>query len=415
MKKKIKKILLLCTLLSFQAIIAKSQNANDIYIYNNYITFKSSGFTETSIKEYLKSNIKTIDLVEGIWSMNMTISINNKKASTQGSCKYALIRDKYDYSKFNMIIVDAATTTFSDMGCKEYDIIGVLSKTSYPNVFVQNDVDSKTEIRNSPKTYNVYLQENGLLSYSYDFYATTDFYFKVDAKDMKIYPTYSDYNEAKTVVIPNVETKKTPSTGTGFAIASNGFIVTCNHVIEGSSNIKVKGINGDFNKEYVASVIATDKNNDLAILKIKDASFSSFGTIPYTIKTSSSDVGSNIYIMGFPLTATMGDEVKLTNGIISAKSGYTGDITSYQISAAAQPGNSGGPLFDKNGYLIGVVNAKHVQAESATYAVKSSYLINLIESLTTKPLLPTLNSLMTKPLTEQVKLIKNFVFIIEVN
>lgn len=111
----------------------------------------------------------------------------------------------------------------------------------------------------------------------------------------------------------------------------------------------------------------------------------------------------------------MGDEIKLTNGIISSKTGFQGDVTSYQISAPVQPGNSGGPLFDSQGYLIGVINAKHVGAENASYAVKVSYLTNLIDLLDFPPTLQKVSSVSGKPLTQQVTIIKKFVYIIEVN
>jgi len=80
-----------------------------------------------------------------------------------------------------------------------------------------------------------------------------------------------------------------------------------------------------------------------------------------------------VFILGYPLRATMGDEIKVTNGIISSRSGFKGDITTYQISAAAQPGNSGGHLFNKDGNLVEIVSAKPLEAENATYAVKSKH------------------------------------------
>ena len=66
----------------------------------------------------------------------------------------------------------------------------------------------------------------------------------------------------------------------------------------------------------------------------------------------------------------MGDEVKLTNGIISSKTGFQGDVTTYQISVPLQAGNSGGPLFDSKGNVIGIVNAKHLGTENVSYVVK---------------------------------------------
>ena len=205
------------------------------------------------------------------------------------------------------------------------------------------------------------------------------------------------------------------SSGTGYAISSNGYIVTNHHVTEGATSIKIRGVNGDFSKTYTAKVIIEDKNNDLSIIKIDDPSFTSLGTIPYIMSNRASDVGSSVFVLGYPLRSTMGDEVKLTNGIISSKSGFQGDVTSYQITAPVQPGNSGGPLFDDKGSVIGIINAKHTGAENVSYAIKASYLMNLIDLMPTPPKLQTISSVSGKPLTEQVKILKKFTYIIEVN
>ena len=113
------------------------------------------------------------------------------------------------------------------------------------------------------------------------------------------------------------------------------------------------------------------------------------------------------------MTSTV--DSKLTNGIISSKSGFQGDVTSYQITAPIQPGNSGGPLFDSNGNLIGIVNAKHTGAENASYAIKATYLLSLFDLMPTAPKLQTISSVTGKSLTEQVKTLKKFTYIIEVN
>ncbi len=229
-----------------------------------------------------------------------------------------------------------------------------------------------------------------------------------------------DKNESFYVKLLPYESEKTnsksqPSSGTGFAICSNGLIVTNNHVIENAKTIKIRGVNGDFNRTYSAKTIITDNHNDLAIIMIDDYSFSSFGEIPFMMKTSKSDVGEDIFVLGYPLRASMGDEVKLTNGIISSNTGFQGDITSFQISAPIQPGNSGGPLFNSSGELIGIINAKHLGAENASYGVKVSYLQNLIDMLEHPIDLPKNNFLYGKKLSSQVSIIKKFVLIIEVD
>lgn len=202
------------------------------------------------------------------------------------------------------------------------------------------------------------------------------------------------------------------SSGTGFLISNNGYIATCYHVIEEATELSVKGINNDFSRKYKARIVATDKVNDLAILKI-DCNIEI--PISYSFKWDVSDVGQEVFTLGYPLKTTMGEEIKLTNGIISSKSGFQGDITTYQITVPVQPGNSGGPLFDKNGFVIGVINAKHTGAENAGYAVKSNVLKNLIQSSSQNITLPQSNQLYGKPLTSQVKLAKKDVLIIEVN
>jgi S1-C subfamily serine protease len=225
---------------------------------------------------------------------------------------------------------------------------------------------------------------------------------------LKLFPTADDN------LIQN-DKKYVQTSGTGFAISSNGFIATNYHVTNSASSIKVRGINGDFSKLYSAKIVAEDRNNDLSILQITDPSFSSLSTIPFTILNKSIDVGNSVFALGYPLKAVMGDEIKLTNGIISSKSGFQGDITSYQISVPLQPGNSGGPLFDSNGNLIGIVNAKLTIGENVSYAVKSSYLLNLIDIVQNSLPIQTINTLYGKTLPEQVKILNKFVYIIEVN
>lgn len=333
------------------------------------------GWNEYKLKEHWIKN--GIDELEGIYEISTA-------SSNQPRYKVALFKTVEGY---NLIYLSGATYT-NDWD--EGELKAILIPTATSNFF-------KTKWYMANKTVNDewYISfEQGIMKL-------------IDGGDnslyVKMYPTAND----------NLKPKGASGTGTGVAIASNGLIVTNYHVIAGASTIKVKGINGDFSKSYIAKVLTFDEKNDLAIIKIDDVSFSTLGTPPFCIKSVTSEVGSDIFVLGYPLTATMGDEIKLTNGIISAKSGFQGDITSYQMTAAIQPGNSGAPLFDKNGYLIGVVNSKHIGAESVGYAIKSSYLKNLIESLTPTPKLTTQNLLIGKPLTEQVKLIKKFVYIIE--
>ena len=96
--------------------------------------------------------------------------------------------------------------------------------------------------------------------------------------------------------------------------------------------------------------------------------------------------------------------------------GYDGDITKYQISAPIQGGNSGGPLFDDKGNLIGINAAKlNVKvADNVSYSIKTSYVLNLIDNLPKSIDLPSNNKLASLPLTEQIKEITKYVVLIKV-
>jgi len=227
---------------------------------------------------------------------------------------------------------------------------------------------------------------------------------------IKIYPTPEMY--AAEVQIKNTEQENTEWTGTGFAL-KDGYVVTNYHVVENANQIRIYGVNGNFTTDYKAELIAKDTHNDLAILYITDYRFNGFSTIPYSINTKNADVGEEIFVLGYPLTSTMGDEIKLSTGIISSRTGYQGDVSLYQISAPIQPGNSGGPLLDSKGNIIGIVSSKHIGTENVGYAIKASYLKNIIESSLVKDILPNTNSVSHISFTEKVKKVKNYVFYVK--
>ena len=228
----------------------------------------------------------------------------------------------------------------------------------------------------------------------YNFFTTYEF--------IKDYPSSSLYEKLT----------KVEWSGTGFAIA-DGYVVTNYHVTEGAKSILIRGINGDMNKSYKGYVVASDKEHDISVIKIIDAEFESFGKIPYDIGRTNVEVGDEIFVLGYPMTSSMGEEIKLTNGIVSSKSGYKGDESMYQISAAVQPGNSGGPLFDSNGTVVGVVCGKHSEAENANYAIKISHLYRLIATNDLGIKIADDNRVKNKKLSKKIDVIKDFVYIIE--
>lgn len=200
--------------------------------------------------------------------------------------------------------------------------------------------------------------------------------------------------------------------GSGFAIG-NGYIATNYHIANGAKRIMIVNNDEDATLRYNAQVVAYDDKNDLAILKIIDSKFEGIEDIPYAFNTSLADAGEDVFVLGYPMTSTMGEEIKLTTGVISSTKGYQDNKALYQISTPIQPGNSGGPLFDSNGDIIGVVCAKHKDAENAGYAVKMLYLDNLIKKYNLPIALSKDSDIHSKSLSKKVKKVKGFVFKIE--
>ena len=219
---------------------------------------------------------------------------------------------------------------------------------------------------------------------------------------IKTYPTYTDTNSAQA----------NAWSGSGIEI-EKGYIVTNYHVVDGANNIIVQRVVNDREQRFIAEVVATDKVNDLAIIKITDTQYYKYGQLPYSVKFPTSDVGESCYALGYPMISTMGTEIKLTTGVISSRSGFQGDVSTYQVSVPVQPGNSGGPLFNYKGELIGIINAKHKGAENVSYAIKTTYVRNLIESFTNDNLFNTNSTIRNYDLPNQVKSIKPFVYMIQ--
>lgn len=380
------KQILLATILALFSVATFGQKK----VANYYIV---KGYNEQTAKSYLDRY--DIDPIEGIWQSN-------------DGFKYAIEKDVENglrkEDKFRIIILSHNT---NNPFWKDTYVRGFVEKTAANGVY---NIDYYTAGKNYyNNNIDIEIQTCiGLLEASALFTFTKQDGDKIIL--IKLYPKTENDNSGTFS-----SSKNEKSTGTGFAISSNGYIVTNHHVIENAKSVEVKGVNGNFSKKLSAEVVVSDEKNDLAIIKINDPNFSSLGTIPYTFRQGIADVGESVFVLGYPMTSSMGEEIKLTNGIISSKTGYKGDISAYQVSVPVQPGNSGGPLFDKNGNILGVINAKHSLAENASYAIKVNYLKNLIELLPQSINQPTLNALNGKALTDQVKIASNYIYLIVVN
>ncbi|QNH62064.1 S1 family peptidase [Hymenobacter sediminicola] len=199
--------------------------------------------------------------------------------------------------------------------------------------------------------------------------------------------------------------------GTGFALTSDGYIVTSYHVIQGADSLLIEGRD---RQRYRAEPVFSDVAHDLAILRIKDRNFSGFGRLPYSFKRGTAELGEKIYTLGYPRE----DQV-YNDGSLSARTGFEGDSAFYQISIPVNPGNSGGPLLDDRGNLIGIISGRQMDVQSAAFATKSSYLMKLVDSLSSmnsvQPYnLPRTNQLAGSSRPQQIRKLQDYVFVVKV-
>lgn len=198
---------------------------------------------------------------------------------------------------------------------------------------------------------------------------------------------------------------------TGFMLTKDGYVVTNYHVVNGADSIHLQNTKG---QAYKAQIIYTDIQKDLAILYINDKNFESLKSVPYTFKKNKSDIGEDIFTLGFPR-----DEAVYGQGYLSSNTGYAGDTVAYQISIPVNPGNSGGPVLDNQGNIIGIISGKQKGIDGAGFAIKTKELIETLnripaESLKGNIILNNKNSLTNLSRTEQIKKIQDYVYIVKV-
>jgi S1-C subfamily serine protease len=145
--------------------------------------------------------------------------------------------------------------------------------------------------------------------------------------------------------------KSVGKSGTGFVISASGHILTNNHVVDGCTDIH-GNLNGQ--PDTTLRVLSSDAQNDLALLQGPTASFKDYAKI----RDRSVHSGDSVVAIGYPFHGLLTSDFTVTTGIVSSLSGIMNDTRYLQISAAVQPGNSGGPLFDTSGLVIGVVSGK---------------------------------------------------------
>lgn len=200
------------------------------------------------------------------------------------------------------------------------------------------------------------------------------------------------------------------SGGTSFLIDSKGYLVTNAHVIKNSTTVIVQNNKGD---EFKVTIVHKDNLRDIAILKITDEDFKPLTNLPYGLKRNGADLGEQIFTLGFPR-----EEIVYGEGYMSARTGYNGDTMSCQIAVAANPGNSGGPVFNKQGEVVGILSTR-LQAQGAVFAVTTKNIFRTIEELKKEDTafnnlkLTTISNVKNMAREQQIKKIEDCIFLVK--
>jgi serine protease Do len=202
------------------------------------------------------------------------------------------------------------------------------------------------------------------------------------------------------------------SGGTGFMVDARGYIATSEHIVQNAKNIAVQGSNGT---DLKAIVVHRDPARDIAILQIVDKNFRSPASVPYYIKRSSADIAEPIFTLGYPR-----NDIVYGEGYLSAKTGYKGDTLSCQITIPANRGNSGSPILNRNGEVIGILSGKQTSAEGAVFAIHSRFIVNAMNELQKDSAhqqikLPSATQLRGAERQQQVARIADYVFMVKVD
>lgn len=189
---------------------------------------------------------------------------------------------------------------------------------------------------------------------------------------------------------PPLEAAEAHAMGSGFFVSPDGYVLTSYHVVARASKVRV-----NYGGTVLPAIVArVDQTNDLALLKTEGHDFKwlSLSHQPTAI------LGEFVFTIGFPNPSLQGWEPKYSDGNISGLDGLQDDPREYQTSVAIQPGNSGGPVCDSNGEVLGVVRAElspkvaflsgGALPQNVNYAVKAKYALPLLEASDIAPASP---------------------------
>jgi S1-C subfamily serine protease len=310
---------------------------------------------EAIVKKYLEG--RNLNIVEGLWTWNVN----------GFNFEVAIINNKTEVLKeFEYLGIVTISDNSSHIGQAKMGIRSSSAKGVYPGAYIlqYNDIWGTQQKYNT----NFVMENDNLLSVILPFG-----YYGSPAK-ITLIRTY-----------PNSATDTAKSSGTGFFISRN-IVVTNYHVVEDARELEITYLGEN---KLPATVIAKDPSNDIALLKVSGLE----GLVTPLPLGSVKDTkeGAAVSTVGFPMPTELGNRAKISEGIINSLTGIEDDIRMFQISIPIQPGNSGGPLLNNKGQVIGIVTStlnnkyflvkKGVVPQNVNFAMKINYVNNLLNIL----------------------------------
>lgn len=247
--------------------------------------------SEAELRAYLKNSISSLNPIEGVYDLNLEVLSEN-----------AFVRFPSETTNRTILIYKDLSGLFKIYGDKNITIkqIGESDIYNFNDYFKKGNITESTRfVLKDGQYFEVKYQVpdrdlRQALGRNYQAGFKVGYVWSC----IKEYPTPQMYRESIARQKESVEEQVSNWSGTGFALKER-YVVTNYHVIENAKKISIKGIQGDFNTSYNASIVGTDKINDLALLKISDTPFKGFGIIPYAISSSISEVGEEVYVLCF--------------------------------------------------------------------------------------------------------------------
>ena len=198
--------------------------------------------------------------------------------------------------------------------------------------------------------------------------------------------------------------------GTGFLLDARGYLATNAHVLRGSNSLLVQNHN---NEKFHANAVYINTEVDIAILKIDDSDYKPVSSIPYSIRKGRADLGEPLFTLGYPR-----EEIVYNEGYMSAATGFEGDTLSFQLGVSANEGNSGGPVFNRQGEVIGIINTRQAKAQGVVFAITATNIFNALDEIkkdTSIPniKMPSFSNLRGLDRVQQIKKIEECVFMVK--